>query len=495
MKIIPTLFVIFLLNLSSINASISHNFSSKVKIWHHHIKIYKCPIDGSEINEIKNDIDPSILIFKSRHFTNETLEKTPVIVANQTNYLAHHVKGLISFNEFSFAYASMASLHHLFDVVHIVKQPGYFQNKNNPNREYVPDDEIMVKLNAKFTSRIQTNVFQIDNKTPVYKCKGINGSMYLLVKSSNITMNLKVNDVIFSEKSDGFLETIRAINRVDVTSNDHRLIIETKLTDCTFEQNMLESSLKYLRLISLERNDLNCQGGYNSNLSLYLTKNTTYISRLIEQNLLLKSVIVGRKSNKFAYRIVSIKKMGSTHFLFETSKSLFPMNKIRNKRCAWYDVGCWAQKAWRAAVRLAEEIARRAAEIVQKAIDAVSSTMLDWNYTMQLFTYTEIKSVSLQPIGSTSISFSFSPSVTVTASLRAGLFGVNVYKAGIIINLNTNLNAKLNFNLKTIDYDWPEQDIIPMKHITSFAVPLGPIAIPGTINAGLSTIVRNILLC
>ena len=79
MKIIPTLFVIFLLNLSLINASISHNFSSKVKIWHHHIKIYKCLIDGSEINEIKNDIDSSILIFKSRHFTNETLEKTPVI--------------------------------------------------------------------------------------------------------------------------------------------------------------------------------------------------------------------------------------------------------------------------------------------------------------------------------------------------------------------------------------------------------------------------------
>lgn len=477
-KIIQTLLVIFLLILNLINAFVHHNLSSKVMIWNHHIKIYKCPIHASE-EEIKNDFDPSILIFKKSHFIHETLKQTPVIISNQTDYLAHQVKGLATFNEFSFAYASLASLHDLFDRVHIINQPGYFQLKNsNPNIEYVPEDELMSKLNIKTNSK-DNNVFQLTD-LPVYKCKGKNGSIYLLTKStSNITINLKVNDVIYSEKSNGFLETIRNIDKIDISSDEHRLIIETKLTDCSINQDKLESKLKNFRLINLEKNDLNCQGGYNSNLSLYLTKNTTYISKLIRKNSLINSVIVGRKSNKFAYRIVSIKAIGNQFLLFETSELLFPMNKIRSKR--------WSFGGFiKSVVKAVNKVVNVVVNVVKKVVNFVTgySTMYDWNYTKR-FTYQKTKSFDLIPVGRVSISFSFSPAVTVTASLRASISGVQVLKAGLIVDINANLNAKLNLNTITIDYDWPEKDLIPLQQIARFVVPAGPIIIPGTLNVGL----------
>ena len=191
MKIIIILVIYFLLNVCSINA-LNHNLSEKVMIWNHPIKIYKCPIHLTE--EIQDDIDPSILIFKNKDVT-ENLEKTPVIVANQTDYLAHHVKSYTTFNDFTFAYAAMASLHVLFDRVHIIDQPGYFEDKkahSSPNQEHVPDEDLIDRLKTK---TVKDNVLEL-NSSPVYKCMGQNGSIYLLIKSSNITSYLKVDDII-----------------------------------------------------------------------------------------------------------------------------------------------------------------------------------------------------------------------------------------------------------------------------------------------------------
>ncbi len=85
----------------------------------------------------------------------------------------------------------------------------------------------------------------------------------------------------------------------------------------------------------------------------------------------------------------------------------------------------------------------------------------------------------INPVGGASVSISFNPSVTVTASMRASITSVNIIKAGIILEVNSNLNAKLNLNLENIDYDWPEKEIIPMRQIARFVVPAGPVPIPG----------------
>jgi len=438
-------------------------------IWNHHIKIFKCPILA--IEEIKDDIDPSILIFKSKNAT-KSFEKTPVIVANQTDYLAHHVKAFTVFNQFTFAYASMASLHVLFDRVHIVNQPGYFEPKNSPEKEYLPEDELMDSLNR--TKTVHDNVFNLKN-IPVYKCTGQNGSIYLLVKSTNITTQLKVNDVVYSEKSDGFLETIQNVDQIEVENNEHRLMIETKLTDCSLGQETLESRIKNLHLINLERNDLNCKGGFNANLSLYVTKNHTYITKLFRENSLVDSVIIGRKSNTFAYRIISIKKIGK-HILFETSKTLFPQVK-RFKRGFF-------RKIWRAVKNVVKKVVKVVVRVVK--FIANLSTTFNWNFTKG-YTYKIVKKFDFAPVkgvrvGGASVSFKFNPSVTVTASIRAGFSGVKIMKAGIILDVNTNLNAKLNLNAITIDYDWPENEIIALQEIARFVVPAGPIVLPGSFD-------------
>ena len=103
---------------------------------------YSCDATNS------NDIDPSILIFKSKNAT-ESLEKTPIIVANQTDYLAHQVKKFTSFNQYTFAYASMASLRNLFEKIHFINEPAEFVNAKDLDLEHVPHDKIMDRLRAK----------------------------------------------------------------------------------------------------------------------------------------------------------------------------------------------------------------------------------------------------------------------------------------------------------------------------------------------------------
>lgn len=217
-------------------------------------------------------------------------------------------------------------------------------------------------------------------------------------------------------------------------------------------QRKLESRIAYLHLIKLKNNDLNCKGGYKSNSSLYLTKNNTFISRLIKENKITNIVIVGRISKKFAYRIVSIKKIGN-FYLFKTSESLFPIK--RSKRCAWYDVGCKIKEA--------------------------TSTYYDWNFSLG-YRYGASRVFDLTPVGQASVSYSFNPSVTVTASVQASLFDFNVKKVGISFDVAANLNAKLKLSLENVDYTWPEMAIIPEKRIAHFVVPAGPILIPGSFS-------------
>ncbi len=328
MRIILYIFIYLNINIAIINA-FNYSLSSKVLIWNEHIKIFKCPIHA--IEQYKEHIDPSILIFKNQQAT-QSLKTTHVIVANQTDYLTHNVKAFTTFNDFTFAYAIMATLEDLFDHIEIHNQAGYFEQKKYSNLEYIPDDEIINDLRNKSENN-NKQIIELKNKH-IYKCMGSSGSdkdnsIYLLLKSSNITANLKVNDIVFSDKSDGFLETIKQIDQIDVASNEHRLLIETELTDCSksVNQDLIEKKIENLHLFKLENNELNCKGGFSSNSSLYVIKPSSYISRLNRQNSLLNSIIIGRNSHKFAYRIISIKKIGQ-YYLFETSDTLFPMNSI-----------------------------------------------------------------------------------------------------------------------------------------------------------------------
>lgn len=450
MMIKSLLKIYFLLCVCSVSA-FEHKLSKKVMHWDHSIKIYKCPIYATQ--QIENDIDPSILVFKSKHAT-QSLEKTPIILADQTNHIIHHVKKFATFNQFTFAYASMASLHNLFDKVHIINEPGQFDEKtNSKNLEHIPDERVIIKLKTKTA---KDNVFELKN-VPVYKCLGKNNSNYLFVKYSSVTANLIVNDVIYSEKSDGFLETIRSIDQIDVANDEQRLIIETTLTDCSANQDSLENRIANLRLISIEKNDLNCLGGFKSNSSLYLTKSNKYISKLITENNLTKSVIIGRKSSRFAYRILSIKKIGK-YLLLESSESLFPTKLKRFKRdCGW--------KFW---------------ECVVSVVKAVLYTPYDWNSDFG-YKYSTSAGFKLTPVGKASASFSFNPSVTVTVSIQASLFDFVVKKAGLIFNVNANLDAKLKLNLENnIDYTWPEMTIIPKETIARFSIQVAPfVVIPG----------------
>lgn len=446
----------------------NYSLSSKVLIWNEHVKIFKCPIHA--IAEYKEHIDPNILIFKSEQAT-ESLKTTHVIVANQTDYLTHNVKAFTTFDEFTFAYATMATLEDLFDHIEIHNQPGYFEQMKYSNLEYIPDDELIHSLRNESIYNPDRNIIELRNKH-IHKCMGggsggKDDSNYLLLKSSNITANLKVDDIVFSDRSDGFLETIKKIDQIDVTSNEQRLLIETELTDCSnlINQDLIEKKSENLHLINLENNELNCKGGFSSNSSLYVIKPNSYISRLNRQNSLINSIIIGRNSHKFAYRIISIKKIGK-YYLLETSDTLSPM-KIRTKRGFF------------------KKIFRKVVSFVSRIISKIINFSVSWNWNLRkTFTRTEKKQYDLTTnnnvkIGEASITLTLQPTITVSLSMQASLKGIYITRAGIILDINANLNAKFNLNTMSIDYDWPEQAIISMKPIAYFVVPVGPVALPG----------------
>jgi len=475
MKILIIYIFIYLniISISIINAN-NYSLSSKVLIWNEHVKIFKCPIHA--IDEYKEHIDPNILIFKSEQAT-ESLKTTHVIVANQTDYLTHNVKAFTTFDEFTFAYATMATLEDLFDHIEIHNQPGYFEQKKYSNLEHIPGDDLINSLRNESIYNPDRNIIELRNKH-IHKCMGggsggKDDSNYLLLKSSNITANLKVDDIVFSDKSDGFLETIKQIDQIDVESNEQRLIIETELTDCSnlINQDLIEKKSENLHLINLENNELNCKGGFGSNSSLYVIKPNSYISRLNRQNSLINSIIIGRNSHKFAYRIISIKKIGKYH-LFEVSDTLSPM-KIRTKR------------GFRRRFR---KIFRKIGGFISRIINFSRS----WNWNLrETFEKTFDKKYDLttnnnDKIGEASITLTLKPTITVSLGMQASLKGIYITRAGIILDLNTNLNAKFNLNtmsitnpIKLFDYDWPEQVIIPMETIANFVVPVGPVLIPG----------------
>jgi len=412
MRIILYIFIYLNINIAIINA-FNYSLSSKVLIWNEHIKIFKCPIHA--IEQYKEHIDPSILIFKNQQAT-QSLKTTHVIVANQTDYLTHNVKAFTIFNDFTFAYAIMATLEDLFDHIEIHNQAGYFEQKKYSNLEYIPDDEIINDLRNKSENN-NKQIIELKNKH-IYKCMGSSGSdkdnsIYLLLKSSNITANLKVNDIVFSDK---------------------------------------------------ENNELNCKGGFSSNSSLYVIKPSSYISRLNRQNSLLNSVIIGRNSHKFAYRIISIKKIGQ-YYLFETSDTLFPM-KIRNKRG-------WFKRKF-----------RKFRNFVSRLIRRIINFSRTWNWNLRkTFTSTKEKNYDFEynfkKIGDVKVTSTLKPTITVSLGMQASLRGIHITRAGIVLDMNVNINAKFNLYTESIYYDWPEKAIIPMEPIAYFYVPIGPVVLPG----------------
>ena len=474
MHIIIFLLIFFKANLILIQGY-NYTLSSKVLIWNEHIKIFKCPIHT--IEEFKDHIDPSILIFKSKQAT-ELLETThDVIVANQTDYLTHNVKAFATFNEFTFAYASMAQLEDLFDHVEIHNQPGYFEQKNYSNFEYIPEDEIIAKLRNQ-SSLNKNGIIELGHQR-IYKCMGAGGRndpLYLLLESSNITANLKVGDIVFGDRSDGFLETISQIDEIDVSMDEKRWLVETGLADCSIKENqdLIETKLK--NLINLENSELNCKGGFSSNSSLYVIKPNSYMERLHRQNSLINSLIIGRYSHRFAYRIISVKKIGK-YYLFETSDTLYP--NIRTKR-GWF-----------------KRIFRRVVNVIRKIASMVLNFKVTWNWnlktsftappmkkhydlTLENFTVDNDKSKTIK-IGEASVTLILKPTINVFLSMQASLAGIHISRTGIILDINANLNAKLNLNTMSIDYDWPENAIVPMRTVAVFWVPVGPVVLPGSI--------------
>lgn len=414
--------------------SLKPKMSKKVRRWNDGLKIFKCPI----ITQYEKEIDPSILIHRNTN-SGFQIKNDSVVLSNQTEYLVHHVKSIKVIDNFTFAYASMASLFDIFDNVQMQNQRADISKKNISTKEKIPDDKLMRILESK---KNLNGVFELSTG-PIYKCLGTNSSSYALVKSTNESNNLQINDIIFGKNSHGYLETIKNIDRINVSVDEHRFVIETKLTYCNRILDTLENRISNLNLIDLNKTDLNCKGGYNSDSSLYLVENS---EDLLTLNLT-RSVIVGRESNKFAFKILTLKEIGQFILieLIEIDESYFS-----------------SQRSW--------------------AI----------NDKMESFSISPYLSIPLNPFGSIDLSFSFSPTINATLNITTEWFTSTVNTVGLTVEVLTNFNAKSLLSLQNITFTWPEKTIINKDMPISISI--GGIPIPGTFTFSMlsSTILKTV---
>jgi len=98
--------------------------------------------------------------------------------------------------------------------------------------------------------------------------------------------------------------------------------------------------------------------------------------------------------------------------------------------------------------------------------------------TLQQFDVSDNKYKTIK-IGDASVTLTLKPTITVSLGMQASLRGIHITRAGIVLDINANINEKFNLNTMSIDYDWPEEAIIPMKPIAYFYVPIGPVVLPG----------------
>ncbi len=351
----------------------------------------------------------------------------------------HEIKHSAKLNEYTFAYGSMASITEIFTSLKIKQHSGQFVNSFKDFKktyEEIPTDQLMNDLKSK-TPR--DRVFEI-NSSPVYKCLGNIDLSYVLMKATIETNMLQVNDTIYSEKSDGYLETINSIRKIVVSDNEQRLVIETQMTNCGSILETLETKIRNIKLINLHTTELNCEGGEKSDLSLYVTENKGSISKLFKTESLIENVIVGRESKKFAFRISSVKRLGS-YLLFEC----ISLKNSSNVGRGWYSFQFNAYK----------------------------------DFTYQASKNIDFKIDGLQSLGSASASLFFNPYIKFEVDIQSNWIGIPYLQTiGLTLGAKMNINFKLNIDLTTLNYQFKEIELLSTTF--NFYVLVAGIPVPGT---------------
>ncbi len=383
--------------------------------------VFKCPI--ASLPTTQSEIDPSILIYRNHYVKNLSNKENPIFLSNKNANLMHRVKATRKINNFTFAYASMASLNELFDELKLPKQRASFI-KETLFDEKIPSDLLIQDLN-------NNRAFKVNN---IYKCSGKND--FFLVKASKETESLRINDKIYNDKSNGYLETITSIDRLDIENDQKRILIETELTDCSRLVDSFESRINNLDLINMKNIDLSCKNSFNSKKSIYVLEENQY-----DYIDFIGKIIAGRKSTKFASQIVSIKTAGK-YLLLEC------ISLMQN--------------------------------------DPTDNSLLKDSYTFPFHkSIPDSGLISLLQI----VSFNMSLDIFTNISLWADIsYSSGLNEIGIELDADINFSSRFYLKLRPFNNSF-SMPLLDSIELCTFEVPILGIPVPGSIFASLDTII------
>ena len=275
--------------------------------------IYKCPVQPDPMRP--KEVDQSILIFKNKTIADLIRTQSSIILSSQSS-LFHEISFSTNLDEFTFSYASMASLDYIFayaDINNITQQPAVLHGQFGLLKEEPLDDQTYKEFKA-LSSDTTSGYHEIDaaDNKQIYKCIGntitkqaMNASYnlytsYIMVNSTVLTSNYSIGDIIFGNESFGFLETVTSVDGITTSDGSTKQIVQTKLTHCGIELNLI-NNMASIDQFDAKSSELDCLADTES--SLYIVSSNL-------KNGLVGKVIIGRQSASFEMRIISKQHIG-----------------------------------------------------------------------------------------------------------------------------------------------------------------------------------------
>ena len=395
--------------------------------------LYKCYSSFSS--------DDSVFIFK-----NETLKNLIIInhilVSDQVDGVMHKIDSIYDLNKnFTLISAIPASIEEIIDYSDFKNIDLIYAQDNQLTREQIPDDDFFDYMkNFK-----NTTLHHIDSQVKNYKCIGktyesiLNNtffteySTFIIMKATVETRSFKVNDLLSSEISHGFLEKVKNINQFN--AGNVKTIIETELVSC----HDLNFGMNYIEFLNKTKKELDCMGGIDLIPGLLLVNET------VDSNLI-GNIIVGRQSDRYIMQIFRIQEHEG--YLFFESLPIIGLDDD-NKPISL---------------------------MVIKSITNNQASKIDLN----LFTYTKTLRRS----------FDFGLIIAeITGSLKADIalkfglkFDEKIKEISTSLNSNLEINLSYHMGILTGEKEFFEKlNILSNIKIFNFYIPIGLFRIPGEV--------------
>lgn len=327
--------------------------------------VYKCPVLPDPM--YTNKVDTSIIVFKNKTVAN-LLKYQSIIFSSRSNIM-HEISYSSSINDYTFSYASLASLDYLLGYANVTKidnQKAIIQNDvqlvNEDSIESDKYNELLALSKDPLLQSIGSKTVEIQN-TPtingqIYKSIGrqlneqtlmsyLNPGLiknitsntvfytsYLIVNANGLNYDyFNNNDVIFGNQSFGYLETIKNVDEITASFNlRKKLIIETKLAECFTDLSSKINNILNIKKLNTDLSELDCMADFNS--SLYVMNLNLSSLNMNSKYELVNKLIPARKSASFGLKILTKARVGS-YIVFE-GISLNQLDKLRRTKLSLY---------------------------------------------------------------------------------------------------------------------------------------------------------------